>query len=403
MANLQKSTFQNADDRLQRFVDKFFHLNHAMQEFRHEEGLFMPDSMVMQVNGDEVEAFEISEPNRAVEALTWIRDIMNGGKKDTVILVGTFTDNGRIRHAPFTKFVKTEEFGGEGPNKVNAGNKFEEEFFWSMQCKLDCLCKPNKYEKEVDELLKEIKDKELKRDVSLANVVWAGPANKRRTIVAGSPVAAVSSEGRVIEEVGSTLTDVTAYFGGEKQNPVYVSCKAGSTVTWINTGTGPLWDQTDFASFKGSNTKQGPGKFKKKFGADFLDMFGLDQKLVAKTFNDFPRSTKMPTVSPPATGPGSYNLNAIKGFLRYCVGYGYWMVHKQDNGNVDMYWMNQAKMNRVCAITGGITIQYGGVRGEGKRINILCSSSLYNFTFNIRGKQRLAIYPTHVMCDYKKR
>ena len=31
-----------------------------------------------------------------------------------------------------------------------------------------------------------------------------------------------------------------------------------------------------------------------------------------------------------------------------------------------------------------------------------CSSKHYNFTFNIRNKQG-GTYPTHIMCDYKKR
>jgi len=401
--NLQKKHFKGNAERLQLFVDKFFHLNHRMQEFRHEEGIFMPDSMVIKQGGQEIEAFEVSEVQRAVECLGWVTDIMNGAQNDSVILVGHFTDNGRIHHAPFTKFVKTEEFGGEGANRINAGNRFEEEFFWSMQCKLDCLCKPNKYEAQVDTLLAEIQSKELKSDISLANVVWAGPANKRRTLVAGSPVAAVSSEGRTTKEIGSTLTDITAYFGGQRQNPVYISCKHGDTVTWINTGTGPLWNKADFDSFKGSNTSRGAGSFK-GFGADFLAMFGLNQNYVAATFNNFPHTTPLPTISPPSTGPGRYNLNAIKGFLKYCVGYGYWMVHAFDNGTVDIYQMTQSYMDRVCNISGNsIKIQYGGVRGKGKRINILCSSSLYNFTFNIRGKQRNDIYPTHVMCDYKKK
>ena len=40
-------------------VDKFFHLNNKMQEFRHEEGLFMPDSMIFKIDNEEVDAFQI--------------------------------------------------------------------------------------------------------------------------------------------------------------------------------------------------------------------------------------------------------------------------------------------------------------------------------------------------------
>ena len=78
------------------------------------------------------------------------------------------------------------------------------------------------------------------------------------------------------------------------------------------------------------------------------------------------------------------------------------MVHGLDNGTVDIYQMTKSKMSSSVGI-GGITIQYGGAQGKAKRVNILCESNMYKFTFNFRGKQSDATYPTHLMCDYKKK
>ena len=48
MSNLKKDDLtKRGNDEI--FVNKFFHLKNRMQEFRHEEGLFMPDSMVIQI------------------------------------------------------------------------------------------------------------------------------------------------------------------------------------------------------------------------------------------------------------------------------------------------------------------------------------------------------------------
>jgi hypothetical protein len=106
MANLKKDDLnKRGNDTL--FVNKFFHLQHKMREFRHEEGIFIPDSMVIKINNDEVEAFEISESDRAAEVLSYVQKVANGGRNDNIILVGYFTENGQIRHAPLTKFVKT--------------------------------------------------------------------------------------------------------------------------------------------------------------------------------------------------------------------------------------------------------------------------------------------------------
>ena len=131
MANLKKGDLRKVkggQPNYKTLVQKFFHLNHKMQEFRHEEGIFMPDSMIIKIKGVEVEAFEISEKKREDEALAFAKKVSEGGTKDSIILVGYFTENGQIRHAPFTKFIKTEEFGGEGAKKENMGNKFEKEF-----------------------------------------------------------------------------------------------------------------------------------------------------------------------------------------------------------------------------------------------------------------------------------
>jgi hypothetical protein len=100
--------------------------------------------------------------------------------------------------------------------------------------------------------------------------------------------------------------------------------------------------------------------------------------------------------------PSDFDKGKVEELLRYCMGYGYWMVHGLDNGSVDIYQMTERTMNNSVSI-GNITIQYGGVNGRGKRVNISCESSKYKFTFNFRGKQTAATYPTHLMCDYKKK
>ncbi len=393
MANLKKDDL-NKRKNDQTFVDKFFHLNDRMQEFRHEEGLFVPDSMVIQIDGEEVDAYEIGEDDRAGEALANVRRVATGNRNDNLILVGYFRENGAIRHAPITKFVKTEEFGGAKGKKENAGNKFEKEFLWSLECKINCVCKTNDYEIEVNDLLEEIEKKDLPSNVSLSEVEWAGPRNAKRTMVDKGNGVAINSEGKVTKDVGSTLTDITCFFGGKNKNPRYLSCKYGNTVTFINTGIGRIFPESEFKLFKGEGSK--PPAFTHKTAKILMGMFGIDSFTFAKTFNSYGKQ-KMPTVK-----PKNWDKSKVEELLRYCMGYGYWMVHGLDNNSVDIYQMTQNVMNKSVSI-GDITIQYGGVNGMGKRVNVLCESNKYKFSFNFRGKQTAATYPTHMMCDYKKK
>ena len=76
MSNLKKDDLnKRGNDRL--FANKFFHLDNKMQEFRHEDGLFTPDSMVIQIDGDEVEAFEISEKHKVEEVVSYLKKVAN--------------------------------------------------------------------------------------------------------------------------------------------------------------------------------------------------------------------------------------------------------------------------------------------------------------------------------------
>jgi len=43
------------------------------------------------------------------------------------------------------------------------------------------------------------------------------------------------------------------------------------------------------------------------------------------------------------------------------------------------------------------------MNGMGIGVNMTCESSKYKFTFNIRNKQASGPFPTHIMCDYKKK
>ena len=53
-------------------------------------------------------------------------------------------------------------------------------------------------------------------------------------------------------------------------------------------------------------------------------------------------------------------------------------------------------------IIGNIIVYFGRMNGKGKGVNITCESKHYNFIFNVRNKQG-KLFPSHVMCDYKKK
>ena len=74
-----------------------------------------------------------------------------------------------------------------------------------------------------------------------------------------------------------------------------------------------------------------------------------------------------------------------------------------ENGKeLDMFEVTESYMKKSAKLTGRVILHYGGARGSGKRLDIHCESSNYKFMFNLRNKQS-GLYPSHIMCDYKKK
>ena len=77
------------------------------------------------------------------------------------------------------------------------------------------------------------------------------------------------------------------------------------------------------------------------------------------------------------------------------------MVH-QSGPKFTTFEMTEQLMKTSSKLTGKVKLHYGGARGSGKRLDIHCESSKYKFMFNLRNKQG-GLYPSHIMCDYKKK
>ena len=63
---------------------------------------------------------------------------------------------------------------------------------------------------------------------------------------------------------------------------------------------------------------------------------------------------------------------------------------------------SESYMRKASTISGSVKLMYGGSQGKGKRLDIHLESSVYKFMFNLRNKQS-GLYPSHIMCDYKKK
>ena len=386
MAELSKKQIAK-DNREVTLVKKFFHMNGLMDTFLHKDGQFKPHALVLVID-DEEHPYEHDEQDRYEELLARIRSIIERNKtKDKILFVGRFVNTNQVKTVPITEMVKTEEFGGKtGGKKINLGIKFENDFYESLRCELACECKPTIYKKEAQKLIEQIGN-EVK--VGYSDVEAVGGKNQPRPLAGGSSGLYVTAGGSKSKDIGSTVTDITTFWGPKKEE-VYLSLKYGNTLTFINSGVGRIFTADDYKKYFEGYTNP--------IGKEIFRMFGIDPITYAKVFNDYPHKTKMPTVDVTS----KCDKAAIQDLLQYAIGYGYWMVHGGTTGGVKMYEMDQAYMKKASQITGSVKLMYGGSQGKGKRLDIHLESSVYKFMFNLRNKQS-GLYPSHIMCDYKKK
>jgi len=127
-------------------------------------------------------------------------------------------------------------------------------------------------------------------------------------------------------------------------------------------------------------------------------MFAIDRREYAQVFNLYGKGYAGKKVDV----TNKCNKAAIQDLLQYAIGYGYWMVHGKGGSSVDIYEMTEQYMKKASNISGKVILNYGGSTGKGKRLDIHLESSVYKFMFNLRNKQG-GKYPSHIMCDYKKK
>lgn len=206
-----------------------------------------------------------------------------------------------------------------------------------------------------------------------------GGENTKRPIKFGSKIILDNPKGSGYD-VGKSLTDITI----ETDNgPVYLSLKLGGTTTFFNVGVRTILTPAQIKD----------GNITNKDGLRLLSIFGIDPVKFAAVFNGEGGSVDR---------RAKYNKSAISDLLQSGIGYNYHVIHKMGKKILSKK-MDEAAMKKAAAVTGGVTVYYGGKTGKGKRVDVEFESASYVFKINIRDTQGKDGFPTRMMCDFKSK
>ena len=275
--------------------------------------------------------------------------------------------------------------GNRGVN--NRGNLFEPQFAYAF---LDWWTATKEPEQKMLNVCRELRDE---YDLCAYNTLrWEaeGALNKKRPVVF-SPNIIISAPGVIPGgDIGSIVTDLSLY--GTKTEPnsreqfiAYFSLKLGTTATFFNVGIKTVLTTKEIQE----------GSIKNHEGLKLLNMLGIDNLKFCKIFNG--RSfTNLESKKDDVWS--AVDKGALETFLSSGIGHGYHIIHKLSNEiksiKVDKNYMKEASTPTSCVV------YYGGMGGNGKRIDIEIKTSHYKFKLNIRDTQGQGGYPTRLMGDF---
>lgn len=291
-------------------------------------------------------------------------------------LKGQFGDVKKIANGAKVRSLKLKFGNGSSGNRGsnNRGTAFEGVFMKDLrqwwEGKTQFVDKKN---------LTAIED--LDRTYGLSNnkrfdIVAEGSSNTKRPLVfSQSSISLLNAKGSGYN-VGKSISDITLKTDKEE---IYLSLKMGGTVTFFNVGVRTILTPTEIKE----------GKINNPNGRRLLDMFGIDYSKFCKVF-----TTGYSEVDTRARA----NKNNIETLLKSGIGYGYHIIHVFPR-TIESTKMDRRTMEKASSI-GDVTVYYGGLTGNGKRIDIKFESSFYNFKLNIRDTQGTDGFPTRLMCDF---
>lgn len=212
-------------------------------------------------------------------------------------------------------------------------------------------------------------------------VIPEGAENKPRPLqfTESGPIIGYSEE-----TIAATLTDVTLEKEGKK---IYLSLKYGNTLTFFNSGVKKIFADSDFED----------GKIDNSNGRALLDTFGIDNEIFCRVFNEYGKTD----FKQYHTTSNDFDQEKLFNLVHSGIGSGYYML-KGTKGGYSFYEITEEYAKKAATPISGIEVQYGGTDGKGKRVDIKFESESYYFKVNIRNKQG-GLYPSHIMCDYKKK
>ena len=388
LSNKEVAYRQDKPESAETFIKKILKEDGRGPDFKTEDGLFCSDYVTVTYNDNSTKKYERQALSKLNEELV-AEYIARGPFTKRIDITGKMFGKKQQQTLRVAKFIKTAEFGGQeaGGKKINLGIVFENDFFARINEALEgkkMLHEKTKrgidtYSTAVNYILKMTSEMKNSAPVSAEDT---GSRNTKRPIIATGQQLYIAPNDHT--KHGALLSDLDI---NHKSGTSHLSLKYGATLTFMNAGVSKVLNEKEMKS----------GEIKNKEGKNILATFGIDETVFCDVFNKYGKENfKSDSGEVKLTTAQRQSLTNL---LKTGIGSGYWMVHGQPDKSVNFYYMDSAKNRIASKAPNTVQINYGGSRGNGKRVDIEFETDYFAFKVNIRNKQR-GLYPSHIMLDY---
>lgn len=221
-------------------------------------------------------------------------------------------------------------------------------------------------------------------------VIPEGALNKRRPLVFSGDNVFIEKP-HTSANIGATVTDITVKVDNE---PVYISCKLGGTVTFFNIGVTKYLKKEEIMA----------GEIRDRSGRALLDIFGINPIWFASVFKSIasPKDKSTVPMPPQLVQDVTSKIDRIKtqNFLLSGIGYGYHLVHAKNETSHDLEHMvmDETDATRYVKVN-KMVVKYPAA-GTAKRIDVIVDTPKFHFKLNFRNKGG-GVFPSHLLCDYQ--
>ena len=305
-------------------------------------------------------------------------------------LKGLYNMNGSGSSVGRTEIGNVKVFSKPSKNgqvKVNKGIQFERDFaqalnFYINQAGEDAPGGVNPTYLQAIEKMTEL----LPDGFAITNVQQTGGENNKRPLHIDSK-GIYCGDGS--EDIGRVVSDITLKLqdASGRDKDVYLSLKSGDSVTFVNAGITKVLPSDEIKTGYISNPE----------GAQFLDMFGINNEEFCAVFNNYTGKSSKKVVKNNVDVTSQVDKTLMNKFIRSVIGYGYILVHEGKQG-VDIINMDNAKMNDLASLQ-NVVVSYP-TEGGAKRVDVDVACNGIDIKFNMRSKSG-GVDPTHIMADYR--